>query len=103
MGGGYDMQGTVFADWLEDVYQSELLAIADQAHSKAYRDRDGKYYRTVNDDGLYGMTHDSEDSRIRIDGGCGLESVIRIANAIGLSVQRIANRRGHLVAFIVSE
>lgn len=37
-GGGYDMTGTVLGDWLTDVYQSELQALAPRAgawYSKA--------------------------------------------------------------------
>lgn len=31
MGGGYDMQGTVFGEWLAANYQPELLALKDRA------------------------------------------------------------------------
>jgi hypothetical protein len=104
MGGGYDMTGTVFADWLQDVAQDELQGIADRAYT-IYRTPcsfgdDGLPY-TRNEDGLYGMTV-TGGGPVRLDGGCGLESMRRIADAIGLSVRSIVNRRGSVAGFTVS-
>lgn len=35
-GGGYDMAGTVFADWMQATYQQELRAISDRAHARYF-------------------------------------------------------------------
>lgn len=104
-GGGYDMTGTVFADWLCDAYQDRLRAIADQAHMTygAEPVDDGPLPRTVNDNGLYGM-YAYVDGSVRVDGACGMSSVVRIAEAAGLSVQRVYGRTGGgEVAIVVTE
>ena len=78
MGGGYDMQGTVLADWLTDTQQGKLLEIRDQEH--------------------YGMTH--LGTGVMIDGACGLATVERIAAAAGIDVQEIRDpRNGRLIGF----
>ena len=82
-GGGYDMLGTVFGDWLQDVYQEELVA-----HVANLVQTDCGYavagYKKV--DGLCGLTI-NPNGTITLDGAGGLRSMIRIAEAIGLGVQ----------------
>lgn len=83
-GGGYDMVGTVVADWLKDAYQAKLLA-----NHKAVTD-------------LYGAAFYGD--KITIDGACGLESVIQIAKAIGVNITSNYNRRKNRTeGFFVSE
>lgn len=83
MGGGYDMIGTVFGEWLETYYQNELVKL-DETH-------------------FYGMRKLSH--KVSIDGACGIESMIRIAEAIGLEIERdyIAKgpRRGETTGWFV--
>ena len=85
MGGGYDMTGTVFGEWLQHYYQPELLKI-----------KDGDFY---------GMAYLADKNKVSIDGACGIESMIRIAEAIGLEVERdyIAKgrRRGETIGWFV--
>lgn len=103
-GGGYDMTGTVFAEWLTDVHQERLLAIADQAHA-VYNGAD-RTDRVQNERGLYGMTYYPGGSPhyVHLDGGCGIESMVRIAKAAGLDVQRVYDRRnGAETAIVVVE
>lgn len=105
MGGGYDMTGTVLAEWLQDVFQDRLRAIADESYAVA---REGQGYAVVNQPDLYGMTahYAAGESaplvRVSIDGACGLSSVERIAKRIGVEVRHIVNRRGHTVGFTVT-
>lgn len=83
-GGGYDMVGTVFGDWLESEYQEQLLANRDKVTA------------------LYGAAFRTD--RISLDGACGLECMVSIAEAIGLTVQRIYDPRtskGGLIGFNV--
>ena len=104
MGGGYDMRGTVFGEWLTANYQLELCALniyAGSFYSKAEGFREnphGKYY---------GMTYYVDDNRVSLNGAAGLECMIRIAEAIGLEVEReyIAKgrRRGETVGWYVSK
>lgn len=75
MGGGYDMIGTVFGDWLKDVYQAEL-----QANRAVVT-------------GMYGA-RSREDGSVSLDGACGLECMLDIAKAIGLEVEREYVKKG---------
>lgn len=106
MGGGYDMVGTVFGDWLAANYQPELLALKDRA-SYVFPSTGRGFHEEDRADSLYGMRYHEKGDRISLDGACGLECMIRIAEAIGLEVERdyIAKgrRRGETVGWYVSE
>lgn len=99
-GGGYDMVGTVLADMLCAEYQPLLRALADRNWSIG---KDPGYstpgYRVFPD--LYGMTV-KPDGTVHLDGACGKESVIRVAEAAGIEVRGDYNKRGHLDGFFVS-
>jgi hypothetical protein len=82
MGGGYDMIGTVFGNWLKTRF-ADRLAAADIAKYYGARKRD--------------------DGSISLDGACGLESMLDIAKVIGLSTTRTSNRKGHTTGFIVTD
>jgi hypothetical protein len=104
MGGGYDMQGTTFGEWLQDTYQTRLQGIAYRAHMRWTRtDNDGPWDMVKNDDGLYGMSFYTHDGRVVLDGGCGFRSMERIAEAIGLTVRTTVNRKGHATGYIVTD
>lgn len=107
MGGGYDMVGTVFGDWLESGYQSRLLDIGSHAGAIS-TPQDGYVVPERTPETLYGMTlyRDTASQtcgRIALDGGCGIESMIRIAEAIGLRVQRVGDKKGRTTGFIVED
>lgn len=116
-GGGYDMTGTVFGEWLADAYQDRLLKIARRAYyvsnGEGVKAREGEQasMRWVGTPGkpkvtpglLYGMYHYPKEKRVSLDGGCGIESMLTIALAIGLDVQRTGNRKGHTTGFIVTD
>ncbi len=54
-GGGYDMQGTVFGEWLQETYQPALQLLA--YTGRAYGSYIGNERQPNNDrSGLYGMT-----------------------------------------------
>ena len=94
MGGGYDMVGTVFADWLQSTHQGRLIkffAATDQSKIKPYGNPSAELLQHVD---YYGMTYWPAE-RISLDGVCGLESMIRIAEAIGVSVDKQYNRRAN--------
>lgn len=109
MGGGYDMVGTVLADWATDVHQDRLLSLADRAYY-AYP-AEGPV--TVSDapGALYGMyryaaSADGVDPvRVSLDGGCGQSSIERILTAAGVKLTRTfkpsGRNRGETTGWIV--
>lgn len=104
-GGGYDMLGTVFGSWLEATYQPELLALKDRA-SYVFP-LEGAPRPANRENSFYGMRYHEKGERVSLDGACGLECMIRIAEAIGLEVEReyIAKgrRRGETIGWLVSK
>lgn len=95
-GGGYDMIGVVFADWLEHNYQERLLALfSDKKEECGYAVKG--YYRMGD---YYGMTL-TPARRVSLDGACGISAMRHIAEAIGLDVQWEGNRKGHTTGFFV--
>jgi len=81
-GGGYDMIGTVFGAWLQDVHQAGLTRL------------DVSQY--------YGATK-RDDGSVHLDGACGLESIRDIAKALGLTVKATTDRKGNYTGFMVEE
>lgn len=113
MGGGYDMLGTVVGEWLQETFQTRLLAMAHRAHS-LYKPGKGTCRNAIEDaDTLYGMTlyyvkaDDFQDlwsaQKVVLDGACGVSSMERIAEAIGISLSRTYNRRGHTTGYMVTD
>jgi hypothetical protein len=97
MGGGYDMQGTCLGQWIENSFQLELL---DKMERKAIiigaRHYDTKAGRVSHFpiEGFSGIwlkelqkTNGTKEQSITLDGGCGFESMKRIAEAIGIKLQ----------------
>lgn len=101
MGGGYDMIGTVFGEWLQENYQEKLQEIKARSHYITDENGTGSNPRF---DSLYGMSWKT-DNTVSLDGACGIESMIRIAEAIGLEVERDyikkGKRRGETVGWYV--
>lgn len=102
-GGGYDMIGTVLGEWFEEQYQPELLALVEkntdklEAYSIGIQD-----WQKVQ--GLYGMTYSTTSGRVMMDGGCGVESMIRIIEACGFEIEKSYDKRkGNLRAFYVQK
>jgi hypothetical protein len=97
MGGGYDMQGTALGNWLQDAFQLELL---DKMERKAiiigarhYDTKAGRVsYFAI--EGFYGIwlkelqkANGITEKSMSLDGGCGFDSMRRIAEAIGIKLQ----------------
>lgn len=100
IGGGYDMLGTVVADWLVAEHQDKLLHLARQLMSNPEWHGDDSHYVTF--PAFYGMTYVVNGNRVAVDGACGIESVRKIAEACGIELQRLGNRKGHTIGFIAS-
>lgn len=97
MGGGYDMQGTAFAQWLENAYPTELIKFAfdntKSAHipARTYQNN-GSVVRVYDVPGYYGITVHANftgkgKSFVHLDGACGFSSMERIAEGIGIKLQ----------------
>jgi len=101
-GGGYDMIGTVVGDMLENECQERLQSVRERAHS-VYDGR--KVDHPHRPDSLYGMYDNMPSGKggVTLDGGCGLESMLRIAEAIGLDYQRVfiktGKKRGETIGY----
>ena len=74
IGGGYDMVGTVVGEYLEEAFQDHLLSAGNAVT------------------GLYGVRRTAE-GKVSIDGACGLECVIKIAEVIGVNITSNYNSR----------
>lgn len=92
-GGGYDMVGSVLGDWLASEHQERLQILkahnADKLESCGYA-VDG----WMKIPGFYGLTFDIM-GKAHIDGACGVEAVIKIAEACGISITSDWNRRAN--------
>lgn len=103
IGGGYDMIGTVFGNWLQTEYQERLQV---WAHKQALTDAGyvTKGYKRI--ESRSGVTITPNGS-VNLDGGCGFESMLRIAEVIGLDVEREYQKkgrnRGETLGWYVSE
>lgn len=98
-GGGYDMQGTAFGEWIQNAYQDKLrqLFAADiknietNENCRTYNTNKGVVIKHMPGSGFYGVTiywdTMSKTARISLDGACGFNSIQRIAEAIGITLQ----------------
>jgi hypothetical protein len=95
------MIGTVLGQYVESELQDKLLELV---HSVSGLLIDAGYtvpgYRKIAD--LYGLTV-APNGHVQIDGACGVDSVIRIIQGMGLEVQRTYNKKGHTTGYLVSE
>ena len=99
-GGGYDMLGAVFGRWLKANYIEQLKELTpyDEQYSMDFWKEHGYQPQQEN----YGLF--SRNGNLSLDGACGLECMILLANKMGLSVTADYNRRRNCVeGFFVSE
>lgn len=103
-GGGYDMIGTVFGQWLQENYQERLREFF-AARKDALQDYGSTGWKVHPD--FYGAHvrpyQDGSGFKVSLDGACGFESMRRIAEAIGLELQWEGNRRGHTIGYFVED
>lgn len=89
MGGGYDMVGTVVGQWLEDLFQPQLQLL-DLSDAEGWSSR--RHYGAI----------PGKDGYVHLDGGCGLESMRSLAEAIGVDLKWVGNRHGNVAGFIAT-
>lgn len=98
-GGNYDMIGTVLGEWIEDRYQDELRALVSTLPLEDCNYATKGYKQTKD---LYGLTI-NPDGRVSLSGSCGVNSMQRIGEALGLKFQWLGNRKGHTTGYFVSK
>lgn len=100
-GGGYDMKGTSFGNWIERDFQAELLALVHSVPREniswcIYQKQDGPKWerpaetRTGREERFYGLTvivDEKGKEKVNLDGACGFESMRRVLQAIGLDIR----------------
>ena len=92
------MHGTVFAAWLQDVFQEELKELVKTLPMIECGYSVPGYLKT---EGLYGLNVTPNGS-VQLAGACGLSSIITIAEVLGLTVEKMHNKKGHLTGFYVT-
>jgi hypothetical protein len=110
-GGGYDMSGWCLGDYLEKAYQDRL--ITDVGYLSCDRIYNGNRLRPTEEDAkdgrkgsrkLYGSTGALNPKgklyKVMLDGACGISSMERIAERIGLTLefkQQKTNRQAYVL------
>ena len=82
-GGGYDLEGTVLAEWLADIHQAKLLAHL-QGQGMQPGDRASGGDQARQNGWTYGAGITSKGVAY-MDGACGQSEVTRLAKALGLT------------------
>lgn len=83
-GGGYDLSGTVFGDWVEKAFKAELLKLKipmSRRNGQRFREYYGLTYQT--EEGGSSYTPKKGYIKPLIDGGCGFSAVEKILKACG--------------------
>lgn len=105
-GGGYDMVGTVVGDWFTSEHQADLLALvhANLSDFEAYSNSGHLHNPKMSEVILH------PDGSVYLEGGCGIECMLRIIEACGYEVQRQFNPRtkskattGYLISKVIGE
>ena len=84
-GCGYDRFGAAMGDAFNNLFESELLKLANKARDKQIKNN----YSSVK--GFYGLNYNRKNKTATIDGGCGSNCVYRILNAIGFSIESVGS------------
>lgn len=94
-GGGYDMLGTVFANWLWDKYKDTIIANVEPANSTK---ENGCFSDCT---GYYGFFH--RNNQYYLDGACGFSCISAIASKIGLKVNTLRSRNRDITNILIEE
>jgi len=97
-GGGYDMLGAVFGEWLKDNYLERLKGLTpyDEEYSMNFYKEHGYQPKQEN----YGLF--CRNGRWAVDGACGMSSMERLAGNIGLLI-RLVYWKGALETIIIED
>lgn len=85
-GGGYDMEGTVIAQYIKDTYFDRITKLEGNSGSL---DATGTGFYSImyyNDTDKWHKNYQEGDS-VSFDGACGITTVMQVARAIGLDLE----------------
>ena len=100
-GGGYDMVGTVFGQWLQDFHQKRLQLLRDNGPQGKPELKPYAQTGWTQREDLYGLFF-KPDGSAHVDGACGIESMRHIAEACGLTVKSdYCTRKRRNVGFFI--
>lgn len=96
-GGGYDMQGTCLGEWLQDhfemqlneLFMEEIVSFKSMPFNESGYKRKGEL-KDKDGNAFYGTSlYAGKDGKIQLylDGAAGMESMKRIAEALGIKLQ----------------
>lgn len=95
-GGGYDMIGTVLADWLQANYLDRIKQYCNPVdYDNPCRERG---YRSNEDYGFF-----TKGGKFWLDGGCGRSSIEAIAKKSGLKISSHWNKRKKITDYFTVE
>lgn len=101
-GGGYDMTGTVVADYFSDTHQDALAELV-KANTDKLVDCNYSVPGYLKIPEFYGLTI-SPAGEIRLDGGCGMSSIQKIIEACGFEMDYSFDyRRGTVTAYYLQK
>lgn len=101
-GGGYDMQGTALANWMQEEFQDQLRKLP------------SNYGSGDNNKGFYGLSFYNSKTkksqhrfsknvdRACLQGACGFSSITSILNAIGYELEYITEEKD-ITVYLLTE
>lgn len=95
-GGGYDLVGSALAQWLQAELQGCLRALPDSVIHYLHTDENGSYTKKGYA-AIYGTSR--RGGITSIEGACGLESVFKVFEAIGINIEKIPDGKGSPLGF----
>lgn len=88
-GGGYDMAGTVLADFIKMIFPDELRTLTANAGGNEAGGFYGLRFSIERGDKWERLRKWEQGASVSLDGGCGFESMEKILNALGYTVQYV--------------
>ncbi len=96
-GGGYDMRGTVLADYFSDCFGEKLKKlVSDNSENLEPCNYAVKGYQKIAN--YYGLTV-TPGGLVQLDGGCGINCIENIIRACGFGLEYSCDKKGNLQTY----
>ncbi len=99
-GGGYDMEGTCFGEWIQASFLSYLQKL--KPNYGSMDKAKGFYGLSIWRNGRAVRAYKKGD-KVSLDGACGFSSMERILGAIGYKTQLVCNERRHRTYLVANK